>query len=86
MSEPINIFGAGSITPEALAYVNAEGNYTTRITQQIWAANVSGAVVDLPAGPLGIAVGAEYRKESSLEDQDALTNAGLNAGNALPDT
>jgi outer membrane receptor protein involved in Fe transport len=31
-------------------------------------------------------VGAEYRKETSLENNDALTNAGLNAGNALPDT
>ena len=34
---------------------------------------------------MGIAIGAEYRKESSSEDNDALTNAGLNAGNALPD-
>ena len=41
---------------------------------------------DLPAGPLGVAIGAEYRKESSNEDWDALTNAGLNGGNVLPDT
>jgi outer membrane receptor protein involved in Fe transport len=83
---PINIFGFGSITPEAAAYVAAEQTLQTRITQQVWAANLSGSLFELPAGPLGIAVGAEYRKETSKENNDALTNAGLNAGNALPDT
>lgn len=83
---PINIFGAGSISPEALQYVNAEGSYNTRIRQQVLSGSLSGTVVELPAGPLGFAIGGEYRKESSSEDLDALTNAGLNAGNALPDT
>ena len=82
----INIFGEGSITPDALAWIVAEQNYATKITQQVWSANLSGTVVELPAGPLGMAVGAEYRKETSKEDWDALTNAGLNASNALPDT
>jgi len=49
-------------------------------------ANLSGSIIDLPAGPLGIAIGGEYRRETSLENNDALTNAGLNAGNAIPDT
>jgi iron complex outermembrane receptor protein len=83
---PINIFGRNAITPEAAAYVRAEQTFQTRITQQVWAANLSGSLVELPAGPLGVAVGAEYRKETSRENNDALTNAGLNAGNALPDT
>ena len=83
---PINIFGLGSITPEAAHYVAAEQTLQTKIKQQVVAANLSGTLFDLPAGPLGIAVGAEYRKESSSENNDALTNAGLNAGNALPDT
>jgi outer membrane receptor protein involved in Fe transport len=83
---PINLFGFNSITPEAAAYVAAEQTFQTRITQQQLQANLSGELVDLPAGPLGIAVGAEYRRESSRENNDALTNAGLNAGNAIPDT
>lgn len=83
---PINIFGAGAITPEALAYVNAQQSYKTDISQQVVTANISGELFDLPAGPLGVAIGAEYRREKSSEDNDALTNAGLNAGNALPDT
>jgi iron complex outermembrane recepter protein len=83
---PINLFGIGSITPEALAFVNAEIQYRTNIRQNVIAANLSGAIIDLPAGPLGVAVGAEYRKEQSEEDWDSLTNQGLNAGNATPDT
>lgn len=83
---PINIFGFGSITPEAANYVRAEQTLSTRITQQVWSANLSGSLIELPAGPLGVAIGGEYRKETSLENNDALTNAGLNAGNALPDT
>lgn len=83
---PINIFGFNSISPEAAKYVAAEQSYNTSITQQVVSANLSGSLFELPAGPLGVALGAEYRKESSSENWDALTNAGLNAGNALPDT
>jgi outer membrane receptor protein involved in Fe transport len=83
---PINIFGLNSISPEALKYVAAQQSFQTNIQQQVFTANLSGELFELPAGPVGIAVGAEYRKESSSEDNDALTNAGLNAGNAIPDT
>lgn len=83
---PINVFGAGSISKAAVNYIAADQNYQTSITQQVVQANLSGTLIDLPAGPLGIAIGTEYRKESSSENNDALTNAGLNGGNALPDT
>lgn len=83
---PINIFGLNSISQAALQYVNAQQAFQTDITQQVATANISGELFNLPAGPVGIAIGAEYRKEASSEDNDALTNAGLNAGNAIPDT
>ena len=83
---PIDIFGLNTISGAAADYVRAEQTLQTRITQQVWSANVSGSVLELPAGDLGVAVGLEYRKETSRENNDALTNAGLNAGNALPDT
>jgi outer membrane receptor protein involved in Fe transport len=83
---PLNIFGVNSITPAMLGYINADAQHTFKVRQQVWDANISGSLFDLPAGPLGVAVGAEYRKEFSSEDWDALTNAGLNGGNALPDT
>jgi outer membrane receptor protein involved in Fe transport len=83
---PINLFGADSITPAMANYVRAETNHSFKVTQQVVNANLSGALIDLPAGPLGLAIGAEYRKEQSAENWDALTNAGGNLGNALPDT
>ena len=83
---PANIFGAGSMSQDAVNYIQAQGTYQTGITQQVVQANLSGSLFELPAGSVGIAVGAEYRKESSFSDNDALTNAGLNAGNVLPDT
>lgn len=83
---PINVFGFNSISPQAVRYVAAEQTLQSKITQQVLQANLTGSLFELPAGPLGIAIGAEYRKETSAEDNDALTNAGLNAGNALGDT
>jgi outer membrane receptor protein involved in Fe transport len=82
---PLNLFGTGSISPAAVQFVAAETNHTFKQTQQVVNANLSGTVVDLPAGPLGLAVGGEYRRESSQENWDALTNVGGNLGNALPD-
>lgn len=83
---PINIFGAGSISQAAVNYIKAESNHSFKQTQQVVNANLSGSLIDLPAGPLGLAVGAEYRREQGSENWDALTNAGLLTGNALPDT
>jgi iron complex outermembrane recepter protein len=83
---PVNIFGNNSITPAMLAWINADSQHNVEVKQQVWDANINGSLIDLPAGPLGVAIGAEYRKEASSEDWDALTNAGLNGGNILPDT
>ena len=66
---PINIFGVGSITPEAAAYVAAEQTLQTKITQQVWAANLSGARVRTarrPARGRGrrrISQGKEHREQ-----------------------
>jgi len=83
---PINVFGFNSISADALRYVTAPGSLNTAITQKLAGASVTGEAFQLPAGPLGIAAGFEYRGEDSRAEPDALTQAGLNAGNALPPT
>ena len=83
---PANIFGFNSLSPAAVQYIQAQGTFQTGIRQSVVQGILSGSLFDLPAGPLGIAIGGEYRKESSFSDNDALTNQGLNAGNLLPDT
>ena len=81
-----NIFGANTLSPEAARYIHAPSSLNTRLTQNLAGASISGEPFSLPAGPVGMAFGAEYRKETSSTEFDALTQTGLNAGNALPNT
>jgi iron complex outermembrane receptor protein len=83
---PINIFGFNTISPAALKYVTAPGSLETSTTQKIFGGNISGEPFSLPAGPVGFVAGYEWRKEFSSSIPDALTQAGLNAGNATPPT
>lgn len=83
---PIDIYGFNSIDEDARAYVSAPSLLNTAITQEIIGGNISGDLFDLPAGPLGIAAGFEYREETSSSQFDALQQAGLNGGNAIPAT
>lgn len=81
---PVSFIGYNSITPEAYTYINAPTLLTSFTSQKLAGANLTGDLVDLWAGPLGIAVGAEWRKEYSRDEFDALVQLGLNAGNARP--
>jgi outer membrane receptor protein involved in Fe transport len=83
---PINIFGNNAISPAAAAYVNAPTLLDTFTSQKLAGANFTGSLFDLPAGPLGIALGAEYRDEYARTEFDPLAQAGLNGGNAIPRT
>jgi iron complex outermembrane receptor protein len=86
---PINLFGYNSASPAAAAYVAAAIPREERIknTEDVFSANISGPLFQLlPAGAVQASIGAEYRREKSVDDWDALTNAGLNTGNKTPDT
>jgi outer membrane receptor protein involved in Fe transport len=83
---PINVFGFNSISPAALAYVTAPGSLATAVTQKLAGVSINGEAFELPAGKIGVAAGYEYRKEESSSIADPLTQAGLNAGNAIPPT
>lgn len=84
---PINLFGFGTASPEASAYVQAVVPKSQVITntQHVLNASVTGSLFDLGAGDVGIAIGAEYRKEKTVDDLDILTNTGGNSGNQIPD-
>lgn len=85
---PINLFGFNTASPEASAFVQSSIPKSEKITNQqhVASASVSGDLFELPGGKLGVAVGAEYRKEKSVDDLDDLTNTGGNSGNLIPDT
>jgi outer membrane receptor protein involved in Fe transport len=83
---PANVFGFDTLTPEAVAWIVAPATLRTQVTQRVVGAIATGEPVKLWAGPLGVAFGAEYRKESSLSEPDALYQRGLNGSNAIPIT
>ncbi|MCH8686580.1 TonB-dependent receptor plug domain-containing protein [Pedomonas mirosovicensis] len=60
---PVNIFGLGSISEEAGAYLTPTRAHTEVFERQVAGASISGAPIELPAGPLAVALGVEYRKD-----------------------
>jgi len=79
---PINIFGRGAISQAAADYVRAPTSRQMLAQQEVFGADLSGALFDMPAGPFSFAAGVEWRRERAEDVPDVLTQAGLNAGNA----
>ncbi|TPG40624.1 TonB-dependent receptor [Sphingomonas koreensis] len=73
---PLNPFGAGSPSQQSLDYVFGTSQSKTTVTQQVADANVSGTLFALPAGPLKVAVGGEWRKITARTVADPLSQAG----------
>ncbi|WP_294123303.1 TonB-dependent receptor [Sphingomonas sp.] len=77
---PLNIFGgAGSITQAMLDYIGFTERDSSRQALAGFTANITGDIAELPAGPVGIAVGVEHRFQSANFKPDPLTAAGLSA-------
>ncbi|WP_083901318.1 TonB-dependent receptor [Azospirillum sp. B4] len=68
---PINPFGAGSISQQALDYYRGTSTITADMHQDVYAANISGSPFSTWAGPLSVAAGAEYRIEKTVQTSDA---------------
>lgn len=68
----INPFGLNSLTPEMINYFYTDLTNITEVTQKQAGASVTGSLFDLPAGEVGISLGAEYRDEGSQFNPDQL--------------
>jgi outer membrane receptor protein involved in Fe transport len=85
---PINIFGSGLATPEALAFSHRDSVNTEFASQMVASAFVGGdfsQLFELPGGPISFALGAEWRKEKANIDYDDITSNGQTFLNALQD-
>jgi iron complex outermembrane receptor protein len=71
--QPLNIIGGKTPSAAALAYVQPENGpfQRLRMTQDVASLNFSGAPLNLWAGPLSVAFGAEYRREFYTVRADA---------------
>jgi iron complex outermembrane receptor protein len=85
---PINLFGYNTASAAASQYVRASipRSDDVKNTEFVASGNVTGSLFALPYGDVKVSVGAEYRREKSVDNWDALTNAGQNSGNQTPDT
>ena len=75
---PFNIFGGeGSVTQDMLDYVGYTEHDSSKQSIAGASANVSGKLLPLPGGDLGLAAGAEYRTLKGRFDPDPITAAGF---------
>ncbi len=75
---PLNVFGGlGTITPEMLEFIGYTERNSSEAELADFTFNVTGNLMDLPAGPLAIATGYEHRRVSGSFDPDPVTEAGL---------
>lgn len=82
---PINILGEGQ-NAAGLAFINAPTVEHSTIRQQVVSGAISGDfrhLFTLPGGPVGFALGGEYRKEQSRFDPDQIEQQGLSYSNLL---
>lgn len=77
---PFNFFGgAGSITQDMMDWVTFVQRDSSKQSTWDFTGNLSGGLFDLPGGPLGIAVGVEYRRLSGRFDPDPVVAAGFSS-------
>lgn len=75
---PINIFGEGNISQEAVDYVNIGATNITTIEQEVWQATATGDLWTIPTAdyPVAVVVGYEQREDESKFRPDTFLATG----------
>jgi len=74
--QPLNLIGENRFTPQALDYITGTSSLDLTVQQHVASANVQGDLVDLWAGPISIAAGYEYRRDSVSGSVDPISSVG----------
>lgn len=74
---PLNLFTGQRLTAAEVAYLKQSVTIDSKNEQQVAAASVTGQLLRLPGGPLGLAFGAEWRRETSDYEPDSDLRNGL---------
>ena len=71
---PLNLFGLGAASPEAINFVSATTVDEFRLEQLVFSGSLAGELpyFEMPAGKIGFAVGTEFREEKSSQKFDPL--------------
>nr|PZN75295.1 MAG: hypothetical protein DIU56_16595 [Pseudomonadota bacterium] len=73
--QPVNLFGEYQFSPEAKEYLYGTAWQNTDNTQHVLALNLQGDIFSTRAGPVPLAVGVEYRRDSISGDADPISQA-----------
>ena len=85
---PLNILGNAASSQAARDYVNTTTQYRGKQTQFDISGFISGdssQLFSLPGGPIGFAIGGEYRRETSFYSYGPVVSSGLTFLNSIPD-
>ena len=81
---PLNRLGIGVVSPEALRYVLGNPQREQTLTQSVAAVSINGEPFSVPAGPVSVATGIEWREEEVTGFVDPIYRSGWFVGNYLP--
>ncbi len=83
---PVNLFGLGAPSREALNYFVVTSSRDEEATQFVASGFVSGdlsQLFELPGGPVGFAVGGEFRRDTAESVYDEVSRSGVTFLNAF---
>lgn len=73
---PVNPFGAGNISADAADWVRLNFADSTVFRRTVVNGTINGTLMELPAGDMGFALGAEYREDKSSYRPDQAKESG----------
>jgi iron complex outermembrane receptor protein len=85
--QPLNIFGVGNASPQALKYITGTAVQTVRVAEDVAEISAQGELFNLPAGAVSLALGGSYRREAFNQVTDAQSQeirSGAGIGAAFP--
>ena len=80
---PLNLFGNGSPSEAARAYITHHAIATSITTQRDFTATINGDLFNLPAGAAKASLGLESRRESASFEPDSFYTQALGSGTAV---
>jgi outer membrane receptor protein involved in Fe transport len=83
---PLNLFGEGQPSQEAIEYISGDATSVSEIRQQIISAYVTGDLFELPGGDVSFSAGFEHREEGASFQVDGFVQNGYGRGGAASDS
>lgn len=83
---PMNVFGFGAPSQAAIDYVlytSSREQWAEQINAVAFVSGDTGGFLNLPGGPIGFALGVEYRREDAFSDYDDFTQSGATFLNSI---